>query len=773
MKCPECGLVTFDDVPQCPRCDKSFALVRPLATASLDGARHLLRDDPELRVKLRDRLHRARLDRRKQNQNPLAAAPDADAPDWFVPLPSEENGAAEAMAATAPANGGPSKEAPIVNSDDLSADDDVRGGATTTDAEINIEITGAEPLPIDDEPQFDGDIPGFADWREELRERLKRIRARRDEEQLEDGGDAEEVETSADIDEPEADDLEAIEPDEKVEEIEGVRDIEEEEATGPDSTDEVDVEEADEVDVDEAEQVEEADEVDVDEAEETDEADVDGAEQIEETDEADVDEAEQIEETDAADVAGAEQVEETDAADVDGAEQVEETDTVEVDGAEQVEETDAVEVDEVEGADEVEVPEADEVEVEVAEEMEVEEETESLAAGDVDAGKEPEVVVLEEDDEVVVKQTEVVGFGAAIVEPAAEPEETPAAAKDGVTDEVDLEATGGTDIELAETAGEQDVDFTIDQQTDDIVLDLDLVEDNIDAATEKLEALDADDAEVVADPSDEPEEGPAADFDWGAAATDELEPFAEPAADGEPEISTGEAIERLDAIFDEPSEAGDLETGDDDEPAGDLPPAVMPDLPDADEPTTADDSVPELDFEEATPAAATPALDLDLPGDDAKDAQALEWDEEVVEPRAEHSSAGPLGERAAAALCDLLVLTAIGSALVGAASSGTGLPFRQILVEEAFGLGIAWAIFVVGYSVFFVGSCGQTIGRMVMRLRVVGTDQFSVGFGRAAIRLAAWVVSALPLLAGMLPALRDPQRRGLHDRLSRTRVVKA
>jgi len=684
--------VTFDDVPQCPRCDKSFALVRPLATASLDGARHLLRDDPELRVKLRDRLHRARLDRRKQNQNPLAAAPDADAPDWFVPLPGEENGAAEAMAATAPANGGPSKEAPIVNSDDLSADDDVRGGTTTTDAEINIEITGAEPLPIDDEPQFDGDIPGFADWREELRERLKRIRARRAEEQLEDGGDAEEVETSAHIDEPEADDLEAIEPDEKVEEIEGVRDIEEDEATGPDSTDEVDVEEADEVDVDEAEEVEEADEVDVDEAE---------------------------------------------------------------------------------GADEVEVPEADEVEVEVAEEMEVEEETESLAAGDVDASKEPEVVVLEEDDEVVVKQTEVVGFGAAIVEPAAEPEETPAAAKDGVTDEVDLEATGGTDIEFAETAGEQDVDFTIDQQTDDIVLDLDLVEDNIDAATEELEALDADDAEVVADPSDEPEERPAADFDWGVAETDELEPFAEPAADGEPEISTGEAIERLDAIFDEPSEAGDLETGDDDEPAGDLPPAVMPDLPDADEPTTADDSVPELDFEEATPAAATPALDLDLPGDDAKDAQALEWDEEVVEPRAEHSSAGPLGERAAAALCDLLVLTAIGSALVGAASSGTGLPFRQILVEEAFGLGIAWAIFVVGYSVFFVGSCGQTIGRMVMRLRVVGTDQFSVGFGRAAIRLAAWVVSALPLLAGMLPALRDPQRRGLHDRLSRTRVVKA
>ena len=135
MKCPECGLVTFDDLPECPRCKASFALVRPLATASLDGARHVLRDDPELRVKLRDRLHRARLDRRKQNENPLAAAPDADVPDWFVPLPGDGNGAAEAISVSAPATRGHSEETPIVHSDDVPPDDGVRGGATTADGE--------------------------------------------------------------------------------------------------------------------------------------------------------------------------------------------------------------------------------------------------------------------------------------------------------------------------------------------------------------------------------------------------------------------------------------------------------------------------------------------------------------------------------------------------------------------------------------------------------------------------------------------------------------
>ncbi len=606
MKCPDCGIVTFDDLPECPRCKASFALVRPLATASLDGARHLLRDDPELRVKLRDRLHRARLDRRKQNENPLAAASDDDAPDWFVPLSGDDNGAAEAMSAATPATRGHSKETPIVHSDDPPPNDGERGEATTADREIDIEVAGPEPLTTNnDEPKFDGDIPGFTDWREELRERLKRIRARREEERLADGGDNEETETGADVDAPEADDVEADEP----------------------------------------------------------EADEEVAKQ-----------------------------------------------------------TEADEIDEANEA-----------------------------------------------DEEVAKQTEVVGFGAAIVAPPAAPGKIPAASEDDVMaidEPAEIVAEQDVDIEPVEIVAEQDVDFTMEKQADDIVLDQDdddLVDesapdvgvDDPGAAEEAIAPAAEPDGEAeqavesAAEPArqrgEEAENGDAADFDCGEAETEELEPFAAPDADDEPEISTGEAIERLDTIFDEPAEATEDLAG----------------------------SVPELDFDEATPATPTPALDLDLPEADAADEKALEWDEEVVEPATEHSSAGPLGERAAAALCDLLVLTVIGAALVGAASSGTGLPFRQILVEEAVSLGIAWAIFVIGYSVFFVGSCGQTIGRMVMRLRVVGTDQFSVGFGRAAVRLAAWVVSALPLLAGMLPALRDPQRRGLHDRLSRTRVVKA
>ncbi len=515
-------------------------------------------------MKLRDRLHRARLDRRKQNENPLAAAPDADAPDWFVPLPGDGNGAAEAIPAAAPATRGHSKEIPIVHSDDITPDDDVRGRASTADAEIDIEVTGARPLAVDDDVlEFDGDIPGFTDWREELRERLKRIKARREQERLTEGNAAEKLGTGADVDEPEPDEPEA-------------------------------------------------------------------------------DEMEAIDVTEVAE---------------------------EIDAVEETENTETDTVARIEG------------------------EADLAAADDVDAEEESEVVVLEEDDEVVVKQNAVVGFGAAIAGPAAEPAETPTAAEDDVVlIDVPTRTAGDLIAQLIDGPAadpEEDMAGPIAEPDDE-------------AAEEPAEPPDDDPEEAAKDD---------ADFDWGETATDELEPFAE--------------------------------------------------------------AVPELDFDEAAPLMPTPALDLDLPEADAENDQAFEWDQEVVEPAAKPSSAGPLGERAAAALCDLLVLTAIGSALVGAASSGTGLPFRQVLVEEALALGIAWGIFAIGYSVFFVGSCGQTIGRMVMRLRVVGTDQFSVGFGRAAVRLAAWVVSALPLLAGMLPALRDPQRRGLHDRLSRTRVVKA
>ena len=90
----------------------------------------------------------------------------------------------------------------VVYSDDLSPDDNVRGGSAPADGEIDTDASAAEPQAIND------DVAGFTDWREELRERLKQIRARREEEQPTAGEENNELEVSEGLDESDAQEIE-------------------------------------------------------------------------------------------------------------------------------------------------------------------------------------------------------------------------------------------------------------------------------------------------------------------------------------------------------------------------------------------------------------------------------------------------------------------------------------------------------------------------------------------------------------------------------------
>ena len=141
-------------------------------------------------------MHRARLDRRKHNDNPLAAGSDPDAPEWFEPESVDEDTAGEATPEEVSSPGGRSKEGEIVPMDDLSPDDEGRGGTVAADGEVDI-VEASRESDSAGEPEFDGEVPGFTDWREELRERLKRIRARRAQEELANQAAAAEETTAA------------------------------------------------------------------------------------------------------------------------------------------------------------------------------------------------------------------------------------------------------------------------------------------------------------------------------------------------------------------------------------------------------------------------------------------------------------------------------------------------------------------------------------------------------------------------------------------------
>jgi uncharacterized RDD family membrane protein YckC len=78
----------------------------------------------------------------------------------------------------------------------------------------------------------------------------------------------------------------------------------------------------------------------------------------------------------------------------------------------------------------------------------------------------------------------------------------------------------------------------------------------------------------------------------------------------------------------------------------------------------------------------------------------------------------------------------------------------------------------------FVAATGQTIGKMAAGTRVIPADPAApvsarVTFGQAVVRAAGYLVSALPIGLGFLPALFGQDRRALHDRLADTRVIKA
>ena len=125
------------------------------------------------------------------------------------------------------------------------------------------------------------------------------------------------------------------------------------------------------------------------------------------------------------------------------------------------------------------------------------------------------------------------------------------------------------------------------------------------------------------------------------------------------------------------------------------------------------------------------------------------------------------------ALADTLVLTTIAVLLMfgGASAAGTGL--LSFVQAAPVPFAVAWLIFGLGYGILFVGTCGQTLGKMAMRIRVIGSDRFRVGYGKAAVRTLGYAAAMLTAGLGLILALKDAEHRALHDRLSGTRVVKA
>jgi uncharacterized RDD family membrane protein YckC len=87
-------------------------------------------------------------------------------------------------------------------------------------------------------------------------------------------------------------------------------------------------------------------------------------------------------------------------------------------------------------------------------------------------------------------------------------------------------------------------------------------------------------------------------------------------------------------------------------------------------------------------------------------------------------------------------------------------------------MGLVGAVMAAGYFLFFWSLSGQTLGKLLTGSRVVDRRGGALGFGRAALRLVATLVAALPLGAGFIGLWTDAERRGWHDRIAGTKVIR-
>ena len=172
----------------------------------------------------------------------------------------------------------------------------------------------------------------------------------------------------------------------------------------------------------------------------------------------------------------------------------------------------------------------------------------------------------------------------------------------------------------------------------------------------------------------------------------------------------------------------------------------------------------------AAPRPSAGAPTVVQPGDPwgtpvwATDRRAVDEPEAGVEP-------GGIRRRGIALAIDLVIVVILWTIGTQLAVSFARLAPRLDLVAQA--LGRSWQLVVpAAYFVLGHGTAGQTLGKYLLGVRVVDDSGEPIGYLRALGRVLATIVAALPLGLGLAAAWLRRDRRGLHDLLAGTRVIR-
>jgi uncharacterized RDD family membrane protein YckC len=216
--------------------------------------------------------------------------------------------------------------------------------------------------------------------------------------------------------------------------------------------------------------------------------------------------------------------------------------------------------------------------------------------------------------------------------------------------------------------------------------------------------------------------------------------------------------------------------------------AMQMDAPDIDESALPFDDAPLVPPPAARPPLAVRRSTPEVPRNRPRTTRPIKTDSLDFEPAVPKSSAAAraatetvallteipsLGVRIGAGAIDLLLLVGIDAAVLYLTLRVTGLQNSladlRVLPPVPF-IGFL-AILAFGYVASFTVAGGQTIGKMVLSLRVIGDDGRPVDAAGGMLRALGCMLVPITLGLSYLPALFTSDHRALHDRLAGTRVV--
>jgi uncharacterized RDD family membrane protein YckC len=170
-----------------------------------------------------------------------------------------------------------------------------------------------------------------------------------------------------------------------------------------------------------------------------------------------------------------------------------------------------------------------------------------------------------------------------------------------------------------------------------------------------------------------------------------------------------------------------------------------------------------------TPRRDDPSLELDPVSGDP-----VAVDASAAQPRlaTDLRSAGVLA-RATALLVDTVLLGAIDAGVLYFTLAIAGLQVNEVRTLPLIPLIAFLLILDGGYLIAFTTAGGQTIGKMLTGIRVMGDDGHRVDTAGAVLRAVGCLATVISLGIGYLPVFFSADGRALHDRIAGTRVVES